>query len=226
MGKIDKFVGFSAEAFMFLSNIETNNNREWFLANKEFFKIELEAPTKTLLENLKASLIVMTDREMDGKIFRFYRDVRFSKDKSPYKTNMRMLVYPEGRTQNNSGDIPIFYISIEAENIRLGVGTMVFDKTTLERFRRAMIDTEQSAEFLDILNPLLAKGFTVNEPPLKRVPSGFDKKHPNAEWLKRKGMAVWFDFETDKLKGVKSVSNILEIFNQCQDFYDWLKRLS
>ena len=136
-----------------------------------------------------------------------------------------MLIYPEGRTQKNSGDIPIFYVSVEANKIRLGVGTMVFDKLTLDKFRRAMVDAEQSQEFLNLVNPLIAKGFTINEPPLKRVPSGFDKDHVNAQWLKRKGMALWFDTDIEKLQGTKSVSNLMNIFSQYQDFYDWLNKL-
>lgn len=226
MSELGKFHGYGKSAFEFLTDIETNNNREWFEANKPIYRSEVEAPTKALLAALKTALIVMTDREMDGKIFRFYRDVRFSKDKSPYKNNMRMLVYPEGRTQQNSGDIPIFYVSVEAKKIRLGVGTMVFDKATLDKFRRAMVDSEQSEEFLKIVNALFTLGFTVNDPPLKRVPSGFDKDHENAEWLKRKGMAVWFDADVEKLQRKDSIGNILDIFAPCQDLYDWLKKLA
>ncbi|MBL1419560.1 MAG: DUF2461 domain-containing protein [Alphaproteobacteria bacterium] len=225
MGDLDKFTGFNSEAFTFLHDIAANNNREWFEANKPIYRNQIEAPAKSLLQSLKSALIVMTDREMDGKIFRFYRDVRFSKNKSPYKNNIRMLIYPEGRTQNNSGDIPIFYVSVEADKIHIGVGTMVFDKITLDKFRRAMVDDEQSQQFLNLVNPLLAKGFTVNEPPLKRVPSGFDKTHKNAEWLKRKGMAVWFDTDIKKLQGKDSISNLMNIFSQCQGLYDWLKQL-
>ena len=225
MNDSDKFSGFSAEAFAFLRDIAANNNREWFEANKPIYRNQVEAPAKTLPENLKSALIVMTDKEMSGKIFRFYRDVRFSKDKSPYKNHIRMLIYPEGRTQNNSGDIPIFYVSIEADKIRIGVGTMVFDKITLDKFRRAMVDDEQSQEFLNLVNPLLTKGFTVNEPPLKRVPSGFDKDHENAQWLKRKGMAVWYDTDIQQLQGKASVTNLMNIFSQCQGFYDWLIKL-
>ncbi|MGL1921945.1 MAG: DUF2461 domain-containing protein [Hyphomicrobiales bacterium] len=225
MSEIDKFTGYNRSAFEFLHEIESNNNREWFETNKTIYRNEVEAPTKALLKALKLALIIMTDREMDGKIFRFYRDVRFSKDKSPYKNNMRMLVYPEGRTQQNSGDIPIFYVSVEADKIRLGVGTMEFDKATLDKFRRAMIDSEQSVEFLKIVEKLFKKGFTVNDPPLKRVPSGFDKDHKNAEWLKRKGMAVWFDTDIEKLQSENSISNILDVFTGCQDLYDWLKKL-
>lgn len=225
MSETGKFLGFSHAAFAFLRDIENNNNRQWFEAHKTTYRQDVEAPAKQLLVGLESALIVMTDKEMDGKIFRFYRDVRFSKDKSPYKNHVRMLIYPEGRTQNNSGDIPIFYLSIEADTIRTGVGTMIFDKTTLDKFRRAMVDDVQSSEFFKIINPLLKKGFTVNEPPLKRVPSGFDKNHKNAEWLKRKGMALWFDTDIEKLQAEDAVGNLLDIFSQCQSFYDWLIEL-
>ena len=175
------FLGFGDSAFQFLADIEQNNNREWFAENKHIYQAELELPAKNLLENLKSSLIILTDREMDGKIFRFYRDVRFSKDKSPYKTNVRMLLYPAGRTQQNSGDIPIFYFSIEADIVRVGVGVMQFDKPTLDKFRKAMVDEELAADFLTIVNGLFKQGFTVNDPSLKRVQSGYDKDNKNAQ---------------------------------------------
>ncbi|NRA87901.1 MAG: DUF2461 domain-containing protein [Rhizobiales bacterium] len=220
-----RFSRFSNEAFEFLKDIKHNNNREWFSDNKQVYKIELESPAKQLLEKLKSSLILMTDVEMQGKIFRFHRDIRFSKDKSPYKNHVRILCYPEGRIRNDKGDIAIFYFSIEAEKVVIGIGNMFFDKPTLEKFRNALVDNEQSEDFLDIMQTLFDKGFTINDPALKRVPTGFDKNHPNAEWLKRKGMAVWYEMDVKKLQGPGSVGNLIDICLECQAFYDWMMKL-
>ena len=88
-----EFDGFPKAGTKFLKDLEKNNNREWFEENKPIYKTKLETPAKAFKDGMCEALGELTGSLMGGKIYRFYRDVRFSKDKTPYHTHIRMSFF-------------------------------------------------------------------------------------------------------------------------------------
>ena len=121
------FQGFPKEGITFLQKLERNNNRDWFQDNKQTFKSSLEQPAKTFLEDMSYRLVSLSGSPMTGKIFRIYRDVRFSKDKTPYNPHIRMSFMRETK-QKDCGEQPMFCFSLEPNKLTLGIGCFEFSK--------------------------------------------------------------------------------------------------
>jgi len=126
---------FTKKSLDFLKELEQNNDREWFHANKSRFQNDLEVPFRDLIENLIDEFqaidpkIVITAKEA---IFRIYRDVRFSSDKSPYKTHMSAIISAGGR---KNLIVPGFYVELQKDKMMLYAGIYNPDTKTLEKIR-------------------------------------------------------------------------------------------
>ena len=126
------------------------------------------------------------------KVFRIHRDVRFAKDKSPYKTHIGGYVAIAGGGQGPSVAAPL-YLHVGATECFAAAGHYMMDGPQLARFRAAVVDERRGAELAATLRKLGRAGFTVeSHDVLQRVPRGFDPEHPRAELLRRKGLIVAF----------------------------------
>ncbi|MEI2278624.1 DUF2461 domain-containing protein [Paenarthrobacter ilicis] len=172
------FDGIPASAFSFYAELEENNNREWWLDNKKRYDAGVKEPLTALTEELKAEF-------GPAKIFRPNRDVRFSQDKSPYKTAQGAFA----ATQEGVG----FYVQISADGLLIGGGYHSHTPAQLARYRAA-VDAPASGEELQwIVDAVEAAGFAIEGEKLKTVPRGFDKEHPRAELLKHKSLQAGLD---------------------------------
>ena len=183
------FNGFSKEFFDFFSELKTNNNREWFEANKPRFKDvvqgELSAFVSAMAPRLeKISPHYVADPRPNGKsIFRIYRDVRFSKNKAPYKENAGVHFR---HTAGKDAHAPGFYVHLAGDEVFYGGGVWAPASEPLRQIRQAIAG--QEARWRKIVN---AKGFVktfgaLHGDALKRPPKGFDADHPLIDDLKRK----------------------------------------
>jgi len=163
--------------FHFLDQLKHNNNREWFAENKELYLVAKNT-AKAFFEQLGNELN-KTDDVYFQKMFRIYRDVRFSKDKSPYKTNfgsdfIRKQPYNRGS----------FYVHLEPGNTLIAGGFWNPNKEDVFRIRKA-IELEDDLE--QIIDEAQTQGFhfghAFGDPPLKTAPKGFDKKHPRIKLI-------------------------------------------
>ena len=165
----------------FLSELAANNNRDWWQAHKDTYDSKLKAPALAMLDELNAPLAALTDAPVTSKLFRPHRDVRFSKDKTPYNTHLHMMwEVGAGLTQN-----PVFFFGIGLDYVTAGAGRMGFDKPLLENWRQMVdLDTDR---ILRVVGQVESAGFPLREPELKRVPSPYDQDHPAARLLRMKG---------------------------------------
>jgi len=173
-----------SDAQSFYSALAQNNKRDWWLENKATYDTQMKAPALALLDELTPEISKIADVPVKGKLFRPHRDVRFSKDKTPYKTHLHMLwqLQTEGR-QN-----PVFFFGIGVDYVSAGAGMMGFDKPVLEDWRKfADMDHKR---MLGIIDGVEAKGYALREPALKRIPSAYGKDHPAGHLLRRKGLIV------------------------------------
>lgn len=183
-------IGFTKASFDFLADLSDNNNKAWFDENKPVFETYLKAPFETLLEVLSARLSD-ADTPMQGSkktLFRMHRDIRFSKDKRPYKTNTGALMTPSGRKNEKA---PILYLHMDATGGFAAAGFYKFKASDLEPIRRRMIDKVD--EFDAVLSGLDAAGLQLLcTDPLKGMPRGFKdaEDHHHADSLRLKSLIV------------------------------------
>ncbi|RLJ98463.1 DUF2461 domain-containing protein [Ruegeria conchae] len=186
-----QFDCFDAEAVGFLQELKANNTKDWFAANKATYDTHIKAPSKLFAEDMELALRDLTGQDHSGKIFRIHRDVRFSKDNTPYNAHLHLAFLPTGQAVQP----PMWFFGLSPEKLSLGCGVFQYDKWALDTFREAMAGP-LGAELTQITLEMRKRGFRISDPELKRIPPGFDKDHPHEEVLRRKGFAVWMDTET------------------------------
>jgi uncharacterized protein (TIGR02453 family) len=183
----ETFAGFRPEAIQFLADLAENNDRAWFQPRKaeyeRLLKQPLEALCVALAERFEARGVPMT-ADPARSPFRIYRDVRFSKDKSPYKTNIGASFPWSGGGESSCGG----YFHLEPGEAFVGGGMWHPEKATLDAFRR-LVDTDPKRVHAVADAPEFVSTFgTLNGDRLTRVPQGYGADHPEAELLKLKDM--------------------------------------
>ncbi len=189
------FEGFADDGAKFWKALAKHNEREWFLAHKKEYEEGWNEPMKALLGEVAEKIDRAFPRcDLDvPKVFRIFRDVRFAKDKSPYKTHVGGFI-PVARAGKKTTDRPMaLYFHVGATERFGAAGHYMMDAESLERYRVAVADDKRGKELERILKALEKKGYrSVTDEAFKRVPKGYEADHPRAELLKRKHVAVRF----------------------------------
>jgi len=188
------FTGFVDQG-KFWKALAKNQNREWFAAHKTEFEDGWNKPMKALLDDVAVKIdSAYKHCDLDPpKVFRIFRDVRFSKDKTPYKTHIAGMI--PIRRNANTMETPIALYFHVGEETTGAAGLYVMDGPVLARYRAAVVDDKRGKELTKILAKLDRAGLStanMHQDILKKVPKGFDPEHPRAELLKRKGLGCRF----------------------------------
>jgi len=166
------FQGWPEEALDFYDGLEADNTKTYWLAHKHVYDDCVLRPMSELLDELGADY-------GQGKIFRPYRDVRFSKDKSPYKTAIGAVV----------GD---GYIQLSATGLAAGSGMYHMEPDELDRYRQAVAGDRTGAELADVIAGVRKHEIDVHgHETLKSAPRGYPADHPRIELLRCKGLVAW-----------------------------------
>jgi uncharacterized protein (TIGR02453 family) len=184
------FLGFP-ETMGFLRQLRANNDRAWFNAHKADYERAYKAPAEAFAAEIRPRLEALAGMPLGAKIFRIHRDVRFSRDKSPYNTHLHLgfqATRIPGEPRRRGG----FYFGLEPDALSLGVGAFDFGATDLERYRKAVANDVEGEELAALLTRLQPRQY---EPDLKRVPAPYPADHPRGELLRRKGLNVWRDID-------------------------------
>ena len=203
------------EALDFLKKLEKNNNRDWFKKNKSTFK-KHQADVKEVFESIKTRLNENDEIEK-LKMFRIYRDVRFSKDKTPYKTHFSGYCSRLGKERRGS-----YYVHIQPSESFLGVGFWDPNKDDLLRVRKEIeMDASEFYEFLE--DPDFKKTWgSFYGPTLKTAPRGFEKDHPDIELLRRKNFTFVHPLRDEEVLSPDFVDNTVRAFENARPFLDLL----
>ncbi len=183
------------EARAFLQALAQNNTRDWFLEHKSDYEARLKAPALHLLDEIAARLTRRTGAPVSTKLFRPHRDVRFSKDKTPYHTHLHML----WTARADSGAPTQWYFGISPDYISAGGGVMGFDKTMLSHYRAAL--AEHGPALLSAVNGLQALGARLSDPELKRPAPPIAPDDPLADLARRKSLRLRFEYPPE-IKGL------------------------
>ena len=182
-----KFSGFSKEAPGFFHELAAEMNKEWFEANKARYQSLWVEPMTQLLTELSAKIAKSYAPLKPGepKLFRIYRDTRFSKDKSPYKTHIAGVI------RSTVGSPIYMHIGIDEEWV--GCGTYFFEDKQLAKWRKLVAADKTGKEIAGIVAKLRKAGYSVGgHEDYKRVPKPYPEDHPRAEFLKMRGLTAGF----------------------------------
>lgn len=188
------FEGFPKQAIQFFKKLKRNNNRTWFEDHKHEYEEFVKLPMQSFIFSLQPHFATFAPEfELSPKrsIFRIYRDVRFSNDKTPYKTHVAAHFVLRGKEKGFVGSG--YYFHIEAGDVFIGGGIYMPDSDQLKKIRKAV--DQHPDEFLSIINGRdFKKRFGVLKGnKLQRIPKGYDESNPMAEWLKLKQFFVGVD---------------------------------
>ncbi len=210
------------EILQFLKKLSKENNREWFLANKEEY-LQTKSDFEELIKH-QIDLLSSDDRSYEGLdakdcIFRIYRDVRFSKDKKPYKNNFGAFIAPGGR----KASMPGYYFHIEPGKSFAGGGVYRPGPKILKVLRQE-IDYNLD-KFKEVINESsFRKNFKeLQGRKLKRAPKGYDEKNPAIEYLKYQDFIVSKPLSDKELCDPDLDKNLFHIFNSMKSFNEFLK---
>lgn len=188
------FQGFPQEGLRFLANLRANNNREWFQENRNIFDNSLIKPSQAFVETIGPRLKIFspglsydTRKNGRGSIMRIYRDIRFSKDKTPYYTYMRFRFW-EG---SNKVESPGIFIWLDEKGAGIHLGMHKFPKDFLLAYRNAVLDDRIGSQLVDILETFRQSGeYEIAAPHYKRVPRGYDADHPRSALLRHNTLYI------------------------------------
>ena len=189
-----RFEGFADRDRRFFRALARNQRREWFEAHRKEYEDGWQTPMRMLLAEVRERIDPLFPLHPLGapKVFRIHRDVRFSKDKSPYKTHIGGYVAIDGVGQGPSAPAAL-YVHLGATEVFVAAGHYMMDPGQLACFREAVVDDRRGEALVAILGKLTRAGFTVgSHDVLQRVPRGLDPGHARADLLRRKGLIVTF----------------------------------
>jgi uncharacterized protein (TIGR02453 family) len=171
------FIGFPKESLEFLSKIRNNNTKEWFEANRHEYERLIKNPSLDFVvdmgEHLQVLVPTITAKpKVNGSLFRIYRDIRFSKDKTPIKSRIGVIFWQGvGKRMQSSS----FYLHFSPDELFFAVGIRGFSKETLSAYRNFIKVDKHRDALAKILKEIKGKGYQLPEPKYKRVPKEFDE---------------------------------------------------
>jgi len=204
------FKGWPDAALAFYVGIEADNSKAYWLAHKTVYDESVKAPFLALSELIKKEFGPL-------HVFRPYRDTRFSKDKTPYKTAAAAVTEGPGGAS--------YYVQVSAEGLYAGSGYYHLQSDQLQRFRDAVADHRSGPKLATAVDALRKKYSVDAREALKRVPRGIDPEHPRGELLRMKGMHVGRTFGAPRwMHTAAAADRIVTTWRDAAPVNKWLDR--
>ncbi len=211
----------------FFKKLEKNNNKEWFEKNRGKYELNVLEPAKEFVliageKNREFIPNIKAIPRIDKSIFRLHRDVRFSKNKQPYKTNMGIFFWEgESKRMECTG----FYFHVEPKMFFLGVGVYLFSPEYLKKYRQAIVKPSIAIELDSIIRNLIKTNeFEIGGKYYKKVPRGFDREYQYANYLLFNGLYIGTKKLDTKILLSKNnqLEYIIEVFKKLSPLHNWL----
>ena len=183
---LERFAGFPERAFSFYEGLGADNSKAYWTDHRSAYDECVAAPMRALLAELAPEF-------GEAKFFRPYRDVRFSRDKTPYKTQAAAVVHGDGPADG------VLYVALSADGLYLAGGYYMTATDQAQRLRAAIADDRSGLALVAILDALRANGWEVGGGQLKRVPKPWDDTHPRADLLHFKSLTASRGYPPDEL---------------------------
>jgi uncharacterized protein (TIGR02453 family) len=214
--------GFPAEALEFLRGLEKNNRREWFEPRKQIYEERVRAPMLELVAALNACMRAFAPEfaiEPERAVYRIYRDIRFSRDKTPYKTHIAASFTRRGFEKHAGAG---YYFSVSAKEIEVAGGVYMPSPEELRAIRLHLV--ENHAELNRILSrpPVRKTLGSLEGEKLSRVPKGFAAEHPSAGLVRQKQWLLWSTLDPALATTPQLFGEISKRFRAMAPFIDFL----
>jgi uncharacterized protein (TIGR02453 family) len=202
---VTKFSGWPIEAVEFYEGLAADNSKTYWTAHKAVYEESVHAPMAALLAELEGEF-------GPGRIFRPYRDVRFSKDKTPYKTAIYATLEGGG------------YVGFRAEGLTVGRGYYRMAPDQIERYRMAVADDTTGPELVTALAKLAKAQVTVEgSESLRSAPRGYPKDHPRIDLLRHRGLYAWRSWPVGAWLGTASAKKrVVDMLRSAEPLQTWL----
>ena len=225
-----KFVGFTKEGIDFLEKVKKNNNKQWFDTHYDCYQKEILEISRDLVEDLGEQLqqiapAINVVPKVNGSIYRFARDARFSKDKTPYKTHISYLFWQGALKRTRC---PGFYLAIRPEYIQIGVGINHFTPEYLEAWRRQCAHPGSEKKIRKIIDTLKKSGVMFHGEQLKRLPKAFSnanhpKEYLNQDLIRYKGFKCWYQLPLpEEVYSADFVNYCYEYYQKLLPLFHWM----
>lgn len=226
---MNKFNGFPRECFEFYRRLTENNTKIWFAENRGDYERYVLEPARDFvvaMGNLLHEIYpdIKAIPKIDKSIFRIFRDVRFSKDKTPYKTHLGIWFWEgEGPRMSCSG----FYFHIEDNNFLLGSGIYMFPKDIMSAYRDAVVDERYGPELAAAIEKVKNNGpYGISGSHYKKIPRGYDKDHQYADLLLKNGLTAYIEEPIpDVLYTPDILDYCLQKYKDMAPVHEWLRAL-
>lgn len=227
MAESSGFKGFTKTTFKFLKDLENNNNREWFEDHRSVFETDVMNPAQEFVmemgERLKSLCPnIVAIPKVDKSIFRIYRDVRFSKDKTPYKTHLGIFLWEGPRKKLGN---PGFYLQLDKSQILIAGGLYQLPSELVNPYRDAVSDSRKGAEVAKILKKIAKNPkYKLGGSHYKRVPRGYDPDNPNADLLLHNGLFQYYEAAIpNEVYSPDFLDYSLEVFKEVFPLHKWIR---
>jgi uncharacterized protein (TIGR02453 family) len=201
------FTGVPFEALDFYEDLEADNTKSWWTAHKHQYDEFVKAPLQALAQELEPKFGA-------AKFFRPYRDVRFARDKTPYKTHQGVY-FAASR----------LYLHVGAAGLFVGGGMFHLESDQLQRYRRAVAEDLTGEELVRITAKVERAKLSIGGEQLTRVPAGFAKDHPRVDELRRKSVTVGREFGSPEwLKTAQAKTEITKAWRAMAPLIEWLDK--
>ena len=202
------FTGFPPSALAFYAGLEADNSRSYWTSHKADYERDVREPMLALVDALE-------DEFGEAKLFRPNRDIRFSPDKSPYKTHLGAFA----ATSPGTG----FYVEISASGLKVGGGFHAHSPAQTARLRRAVADDTTGREVEELLKALRHKHFDILGERVKTTPKGYAADHPRIETLRYKALMAIRDFGDPQWIGTKrALTQVRDSWRAIRPLTDWV----
>jgi len=223
------FQGFPRESMTFFNELAENNERMWFAAHKEDYENYVLEPARQFVLEMGGMLQqinpdIIFEPKTDKSIFRLHRDIRFSKNKLPYKNHLGIFFWEGfGKKMECSG----YYFHFQPPTLMLGAGIHTFSPQMLKTYRQAVVDDEMGPELVKAIEKIKNEGYEIGGKHYKRVPHGFDPENANKDLLLHNGLYAALDepipdvFYSDEL-----LFYCFDKYKDMKPLYDWLVKMT
>ncbi|KAA1249464.1 DUF2461 domain-containing protein [Mycobacterium simiae] len=214
---------FPAATVNFLTDLRAHNEKSWFDANRGRYQAEYLEPAKEFVEEIGPELVglvpgIRAEPWVRGSIFRINRDIRFSKDKRPYKDHLDFWFWEGDRAAAVAG----LFLRVSPDAVLVGAGAHGFDNDQLSTYRAAVVDPASGPELAAVVSELDANGYEVGGETFKRVPRGFDATAAVERLLRHSALYAHTQLPVRAASSAGFVDTVLADWRTFLGLYNWL----
>ena len=224
-----QFQGFNKKSIEFLKNLKQNNSKIWFEANRSEWEEHIKNRSVDFVNEMGQHLQILVPTihfkpKVAGSLFRIYRDIRFSKDKTPMKSKIGLLFW-QGRGHRMQSSS--FYMHFDEDEYFIATGIRNFKPPLLHTYRQYIKDEKNRTKLHNIIEKLIAKGYLIGEPKFKRMPRDFDKNEKHSYLALFGAIFAYQQFPIDEtFLSQNLIHKAFKIYQDMQSLQTWLYQMT